>query len=325
MKLEGGRRKVRGAKGPPSLQGRGRRREAVRVRSSSSFESGEGVSGRHTLPSGLELETKYAKGVAGDLPPSRGKASLIHLHGSYHACWCWDNFFAYFASRGYDCYACSFLGQGSSSIPDGEVAGTVASHALDVRHWISTIEGPKVLVAHSFGGLIAQKLVATSPLEDIAAVALLCSVPPSGNGAMSLRFLRRQPVSALQLAYAFVTRNFETNADVCRQFFFSESLPRSDLLLYQSRMRESCNLPLLDVRAVSEELPVVQKSSREFEAFVCGTAADKVVDLDGVRETAETFGVEPVVFKSIAHDVMLDAGWEEVAESILAFLEGIPT
>ena len=152
------------------------------------LERAGAVVGRHVLPSGLYLETAFAKGAKTD---EAARPSVVHLHGSYHAMWCWANFFSTFAARGYDCYAASFLGQGGSSVPPGAaVAGDLSSHAGDLLDWLESIEGPKVLVAHSFAGLIVQHMLRTMDghgSSGVVGICLLCSVPPTGNGPMVSR------------------------------------------------------------------------------------------------------------------------------------------
>ena len=64
----------------------------------------------------------------------------------------------YFADRGYNTYAISFRSQGKSDTQLGvKSAGTLASHAADLDHFVSSLDQPPVILAHSFGGLIAQR------------------------------------------------------------------------------------------------------------------------------------------------------------------------
>lgn len=89
----------------------------------------------------------------------------------------------------------SFLGQGRSEIPQGErVSGTVESHAKDVVEYLNSLQEPTVVVAHSFAGLILQRVMQLKP-ENVLGAAFLCSVPPTGNSAMAGRFLRRTPIA----------------------------------------------------------------------------------------------------------------------------------
>ena len=64
----------------------------------------------------------------------------------------------YFADRGYDTYAISFRSQGKSDTQPGiKSAGTLGSHAADLDHFVSNLKQPPVILAHSFGGLVAQR------------------------------------------------------------------------------------------------------------------------------------------------------------------------
>lgn len=45
------------------------------------------------------------------------------------------------------------------------------------------------------------------------------------------------------------------------------------------------------------------------------------MDLPAVEELANWFGVQPVVWRDVAHDVMLDTRWEEVAASLRQWLD----
>ena len=59
--------------------------------------------------------------------------------------------------------------------------------------------------------------------------------------------------------------------------------------------------------------------------LVVGSAGDRVVDRDGVLETAAHFGLpEPVFLAGAAHDSMLDTRWDDAADALEAFLDGLP-
>lgn len=61
------------------------------------------------------------------------------------------------------------------------------SHADDLASVIATLPTPPVLVGHSFGGMLAEKYVGQLGQQGLnrpplAGLALLASVPPTGNG-----------------------------------------------------------------------------------------------------------------------------------------------
>ncbi|XP_019057117.1 PREDICTED: putative methylesterase 13, chloroplastic isoform X2 [Tarenaya hassleriana] len=164
----------------------------------------------HRLPSGLKMEVieqRRKSFVAGENqnPP------LVFVHGSYHAAWCWaEHWLPFFSSSGFDTYAVSLLGQGESDVPSGKVAGTLQTHASDIADFIKAnlSSSPPVLIGHSFGGLIVQYYLAniadkqSSGMEnafpELSGVALVCSVPPSGNSGLVLRYLFTKPVAAFK-------------------------------------------------------------------------------------------------------------------------------
>eukprot|EP00438_Fugacium_kawagutii_P010633 Skav234431 [mRNA] locus=scaffold3409:35695:36234:+ [translate_table: standard] len=155
--------------------------------------------------------TKSAKGV--------DKLSLVFVHGSYHAAWCYDQFFLeFFRKKGFNAYALSLRGQGKGTMETKAVAGTLEEHAADVASFVAHLErqGERVvLLGHSFGGLIT--LQAAENLEKLAGLILLCSVPPSGNVGIILRSLFRSPLQAFRITWGFISRSFESDADLCRE------------------------------------------------------------------------------------------------------------
>lgn len=69
-----------------------------------------------------------------------------------------EKFQPYFSDAGYDSWAVSLRGQGGSDrVTGASVAGTLDSHAQDLAEVVQEMAAAPVMVAHSFGGLIAQK------------------------------------------------------------------------------------------------------------------------------------------------------------------------
>ena len=85
----------------------------ARIRASTAVESGTDsvTTVMHALPSGLRMEVLVLK-ASGSSEGKNKKPPLVFIHGSYHAAWCWaEHWMPFFASRGFDCYATSILGQ----------------------------------------------------------------------------------------------------------------------------------------------------------------------------------------------------------------------
>ena len=270
--------------------------------------------------------------------------ALVFLHGSYHASWCYEEFFfEYFCGKkkalGVDAFAMDFRGQGESGLPttleDEKVAGTMERHAMDVREYVARIRERKTyekvyVVGHSFGGLIAQKAFAEDVDEDgggdgnIDGMILLASVPPTGNGEMVKRFLKTDLWKSLKITYAFIAKQFGTDSKSCRECFFSKEVGEEDVKKYMRLINDSSKARLLDLRKLNEELPIADKSGGKKKGkekvLVIGGRDDYVVDATGVRETAEFWQTEAILIDGLAHDVMLDTKWQTVAERMMQFI-----
>ncbi|KAG0569225.1 hypothetical protein KC19_6G075000 [Ceratodon purpureus] len=290
----------------------------------------------HSLPSGLRLEV-LSLGAGGSV--SQGKAPLVFLHGSYHAAWCWAvHWMPYFASLGYDCYAVSLLGQGGSDTPvEPGPGGTIQSHARDVAHFISQrCERPPVLVGHSFGGLIVQYYLSQVSTDDgvaldvggwgepypcLAGAVLACSVPPTGNTAVVKRFLMSKPVASIKVTLSLAAKMFATSVSLCRETFFSPSMPEKEVVQYQKLMKESSKVPLFDLRNLNSSLPVPSPVKNSPPVLVIGAENDFILDKQGIEETASFLGTKEVIVPGIAHDVMLDMGWRDAADVLKSWMQ----
>lgn len=51
--------------------------------------------------------------------------------------------------------------------------------------------------------------------------------------------------------------------------------------------------------------------------LVLGAANDAIFSVSDVVRTAATFGVDAEIFPDMAHDMMLEPGWREVADRIM--------
>ena len=56
---------------------------------------------------------------------------------------------------------------------------------------------------------------------------------------------------------------------------------------------------------MKEEVPLTGPPQSHPPAFVLGAEQDLLVDATAVQETADVYGVEPVLLQGCAHDVML--------------------
>ena len=72
--------------------------------------------------------------------------------------------------------------------------------------------------------------------------------------------------------------------------------------------------------------PVQVKKSLSFRLANAGCDASSMnaVRPADVSRTAADYGVEPIWFPGMGHDVMLDRGWEDVLATVLDFAGHLP-
>lgn len=190
---------------------------------------------------GVELE------VLGGPSESESRVSLVCIHGSYHAAWCYAKYLDFFRESGINAYALSLRGQGDGEMAFKPVAGTLEEHASDVSAFVNQLksEGQEVvLLGHSFGGLITLQAAAA---VQLAGLVLLCSVPPSGNVGIILRSLFRSPLQALRITWGFITRAFERDELLCREIFFDTDTPLPEVQEHMARMKRGRGSPASSV------------------------------------------------------------------------------
>ena len=297
---------------------------------------------------------------------SKKKPVLAFVHGSFHASWCWtEKYVPFFASLGYPCFALSLQGTGGTpTVEKNAKKVRIDSHVADLDAFLRGLshtdthnlgfelgDNPQVVVlGHSFGGLSIMKWLEKfySEREDtdinnqnyninLCGVALLCSVPPSGNGPMTMRFLKRSLKDSWTITAGFVLKKAISDKAICRDLFFGgteddNGISDADIQRYQSYF-ERDTVATIDLADLSNKLPSTKINKETGNApfvdqlppsFVIAASDDFVVDKEGSRETARYLGIDlgPVIIDS-PHDIMLGDKWRNGADAILAYLQGL--
>ena len=249
-------------------------------------------------------------------PPAKTsqKAPLLFIHGAWHAAWCWDeHFLDYFASKGYAVHALSLRGHGSSPGRERLRWARVREYVADVAHVAAGLDTLPVVIGHSMGGMVVQKY-----LEQHSAPAgvLLASVPPTGVLRTTLNIARNHPLKFAQVNLTMSLYPLVFTPELARANFFSPDMPEEQVREYAEQLQDESYLGFLDMLMFSLPRPRLVTAP----VLVLGATGDAIFTPREVRATARAYGTEPVFF-DMAHDMMLEAGWQNVADRIIAWLE----
>jgi pimeloyl-ACP methyl ester carboxylesterase len=242
---------------------------------------------------------------------------LLFVHGACHAAWCWDaHFLDYFADRGFRALAVSLRGHGGSGL-DGKPlnACSIADYVEDVRSVISRLPADPVLVGHSMGGFIVQKYLESA---SAPAAVLMSSAPPRTWFMRSMWAGRRHPWLAVK---STVTRNalaLYPEPAMVREGLFSPRTPEPVVQeCFERIQRESFRAlttdmgfrDLIRTRLVTTPLLVLEGEQVSWGRHVA-------------RDIARTYRTEAEYFTDMGHNMMLEPGWQAVAERIDSWLGG---
>ena len=254
--------------------------------------------------------------VISRLPSSPRRAPpLLFLHGTWHGAWCWaENFLDYFSANGFAAYAMSFRGHGESDGRERLRWTRIRDFVADVATVAAMLPSPPILVGHSMGGFVAQKYLEGRLLPGAVLVA---SAPPRGLARSLLHLMRAGPLAVLKSALTFSLWPMIADVGCARARFFSPSMPAEQASRYCERLQDDAYLAYLDCLA----LDLVNVGEISTPMLVTGASLDAVIPPDVVAATARAYGVEPVMFETMAHDMMLDPDWRRLAATILAWVE----
>jgi pimeloyl-ACP methyl ester carboxylesterase len=254
-----------------------------------------------------------------DKGPSResNKAPLLFVHGAWHGAWCWDeHFLDFFAAKGYRSLAVSLHGHAKSPAPKAKRRCSIADFVDDVASVADTLPTRPVLVGHSLGGFVVQKYLES---HDAPCAALLASIPPSGIARFLLSRFKLHPwLTARTLGVGRSLRCVADTPALARESFFSQSIPDADVARYAAQLDEEyVGKMVLDVLLLDRPKPDLVTTP----LLVLGAENDIIFTQQEVRATAAAYHTEAEFFPKMAHDMMLEPGWADVAERIHTWLE----
>lgn len=242
-------------------------------------------------------------------------APLLFVHGASVAAWCWDeHFLDFFADNGYRAVALSLRGHGASTLSQPLNSCSLADYADDVKAVVEELDSPPVLIGHSLGcWVVLNYLVA----HDAPAGILMAPGTPQGLRRWALRSIRRHPWTFLRSATVGSPEDVFKTPMLAREFCFTASTPDAVV--------DSCAARLeAESSGVTRELmrPLPDAALVKAPIFVVGAQNDGMrVDGDALA-VAQHYQTDVEMFPDMGHVMMLEPGWQEVAERIVAWLTG---
>ena len=265
----------------------------------------------------LELRSRMparSNGKAGGRRPP-----LLFVHGGYVDAWCWDVYFLpWFARQGYAAHALSLRGHGESGGHEALFVAGLDDYAADVERIASQLPAAPVLIGHSMGAAVVERLLAT---QTVRAAALIAPVPPTGLIAIAARLAAERPDAILQLMQFDPHRLSAHVLDTLHPFFFSDDVEPAVLAEAVRHLGIESPRVLLDL-ALRLHWQLPERGSAP--VFVLGAEGDRICTADDVRATARHHDVEATILPRLAHMMMLERDYEAPARELARWLASLP-
>jgi pimeloyl-ACP methyl ester carboxylesterase len=254
---------------------------------------------------------------------------VVFIHCLWLHATSWDPWVSRFREAGYAPVAPGWPNEPSTVEAARENPDAVANIGIDdaTGHFASVIDGldqPPVIVGHSFGGLIAEKLLG----QGVAAAAVAID-PAQIKGVLPL------PLAQLRAGFpalgnpANLHKAVSLTAKEFRFGFGNALTPEDSDALYERWTIPSPARPLFQAAAAnfsmhSEAKVDTENSTRGPLLLISGLEDHTVPDVV-TRSTLKQYRSSTAVtelkqFEGRGHSLTIDNGWRDVADAVLAWL-----
>ncbi len=234
---------------------------------------------------------------------------LLFVHGACSTAGIWDDhFLAFFADKGYRAVALSLRGHGASGLSQPLNSCSIADYVDDVHAVAVTLGCPAVLIGHSMGCWVVLKYLEK---QGAPAGVLMAPGTPRGLRRWAFRTIRRHPWILLRSNTFGNPADLFTTPALVREFLFSPRTPDSIVSSSVARLepesrraaRETVNR-LPDARRVTA--PILVLGAEDDRSRINGDAS----------AVAAIYHADMETFPDMGHVMMLEPGWQAVAERI---------
>lgn len=243
----------------------------------------------------------------------RHDTPILLVHGAWHGAWCWDQgFMDRLADAGFDVHALSLRGHGESHGRDRLRWHSTSDYVADVSRVVGSLPAPPVLVGHSMGGWVVQHYLTE---HRVPGAVLLASVPVAGTRRFTARVAREFPGRFARFALTMSAWPVVETRELARHWFFSEEFSEESLERHHAQLQDESFRAAMDMLLLRR----VRPGKVDTPVLVLAGEKDRIFTVPEERRTALAYGVEAEVFPGMAHNMMVEPGWEQVADRVTAW------
>jgi pimeloyl-ACP methyl ester carboxylesterase len=255
---------------------------------------------------------------------------VLFVHGLWLHATSWSPWLDLFREAGYDATAPGWPGDPDTVAEAREHPETIAGHGIDdvVGHYAEIIGGldaKPILIGHSFGGTIVEKLLG----QNLAAAAVAIDAAPI-KGVLPL------PISSLRSAFPVLkspankNRAVSLTAEQFRYAFGNAISDEESAQLYERWTIPAPGKPLFQAASANlsphSEAKVETDNSERGPLLLIAGGKDHTVPEAITKSTLKQYRHSTAVtefmeFPDRGHSLTVDSGWREIADASLSWLK----
>jgi pimeloyl-ACP methyl ester carboxylesterase len=265
-----------------------------------------------------------------DAANKSGKTPVVFIHGLWLLSSSWQPWRELFEAEGYATLAPSWPDdpatvEESRANPDafaGKMVKQVTDHYAEA---IDQLSGPPVLIGHSFGGLIAQKLagegkadvtVAIDPAQFQGVTALPASALKSGAPALLHFNHTKHGVTLTQEQFNYGWANALSD-DEATHLYETFHVPASEVPIFQAATA--------NFNPFAETKVTTDNDDRGPLLLIAGaedhTVPPAVVENEFKIQSKNVGDTQLEILPNRGHSLIIDSGWRGVADVALEFVQ----
>jgi pimeloyl-ACP methyl ester carboxylesterase len=246
-------------------------------------------------------------------PVRKGRPPVVFIHGAFVDHVPFDNWLGELARLGWGGISASRSGR--LGIGPASAAGmTISDYIADTLRVIDTLDEKPVLIGHSLGGLIAQKI---AEMGRCAAAVLLAPAPAGKLTAQPIALPSYLPMLPKILA----GQPLLPPAGTCSKIVLNRVPKDYHAAIHESLVHESGKV----YREMMFGAIKVDPAKVKCPMLVMGADEDRIVSPALVKWTAQRYGAECRIYADHAHLFIGEPGWERIAGEAAAWLDAHAT
>ncbi|WP_396917703.1 alpha/beta hydrolase [Mycolicibacterium sp.] len=254
---------------------------------------------------------------------------VVFVHGLWLLPDSWDNWRSYFEDRGFVTLAPGWPGDPATraearrdpSVFAHKGVGDITEHYADV---IRALDRKPIIIGHSFGGLITQKLAGMG-----LATAAVAIDPAPFRGVLPL------PLSALRASFPVLGNPFNYRRAIALtpkqfRFAFANAVSEDEArTLYEQYSVAGSGVPLFQAAVANfnprSETKIDTKNPDRGPLLILSGEKDNTVPWAIANASYKRYKKNPNVTEIVeipgrGHSLVIDSGWRDVAEAALKFI-----